>query len=299
MSVLSTLLYHSIFDYPLNIEELHHYLISDKQVSVKALKKEIENLLKAKKISQWNDFFLPSTLSPQPLALVSLRLRRQKISAKKLTIARRAAKTISIIPWIKMVAVTGALAMENTDENDDIDLMVVTSKNRLWIVRPLATILVSIFFKRRRHSNSVFSIQNSELKNAVCLNLWLDKSALAIPVDQRNLYTAHELAQMKPVVNKDGTYEKMMWGNRWGMKYLANAWERFEGWQVNRLKRSNNFHAFDLFSLLNFLAFNLQFQFMKSKMTNERVSIHSAFFHPVNRTDTILSEYDRLCHRNF
>ena len=62
--------------------------------------------------------------------------------------------------------------------------------------------------------------------NTICLNLWLDESALEIPVDQRNLYTAHELAQMKPRVNKDGTYEKMMWANRWGKifgEYMGKA----------------------------------------------------------------------------
>ena len=206
-----------------------------------------------------------------------------------------------------MVAVTGALAMENADEDDDIDLMVVTSRNRLWIVRPLVLLFVSLFFKRRYPiPNAQTNNQKPTTNNAICLNLWLDESSLEIPIVQRDLYTAHELAQMKPVVNRDGTYEKMMWENRWGRKYLANAWDRPSGYQVGRLagKKSLFFQIVNLLTckpvnLFNRLAFNLQFRYMKPKMTNERVSLHSAFFHPGNRADTILKAYDRLCYRNF
>ena len=316
-SILSTLLYHSVFDYPLTVNEIHRYLISEKAVLPSPLKKEIGLLIKSKKIISNNNLLIPRFQIHDFRFMISFRLRRQKISAEKMIIAKLASNAISMIPWVKMIAVTGALAMENADKNDDIDLMVVTSKNCLWIVRPLATLLVSLFFKRR------YPLPNAETNppadawsvsdwragnqkpitnnNTICLNLWLDESALEIPVDQRNLYTAHELAQMKPVVNKNGTYEKMMWANRWGGKYLANVWGRLKGRQVDRLKKSSlsAFQPFSLLSLLNLLAFNLQFRYMKSKMTNERVSLHSAFFHPGNRTDTILSRYDSLRHRYF
>lgn len=289
--ILFTLLYHSIFDYPLTIDEIHRYLISDRAMSLAVLIEEINSLLKTGKIISIDDFFFPSSF-------VKLRPRRQKTSAEKMIIAKQASRAISVIPWVKMVAVTGALAMENVDENDDIDLMIVASKNRLWIARPLAIILISIFFKRR------FPLPNAQTNNqkpttnnnAICLNLWLDESALEIPIGQRNLYTAHELAQMKPIVDRGGTYERMMRENRWGRKYLANAWKKLEGRQVDRLERPN---SFSLFNLLNLLAFRLQFWYMKPKMTDEHVSLHSAFFHPGNRADTILNTYDRLCHRSF
>ena len=74
--------------------------------------------------------------------MISFRLRRQKISAEKMIIAKLASNAISMIPWVKSDSRhRKALAMENADKNDDIDLMVVTSKNCLWIVRPLATCL--------------------------------------------------------------------------------------------------------------------------------------------------------------
>lgn len=313
-SILSTLLYHSVFDYPLTIDEIHRYLIFAESIPLPKVKQETNNLVQAGKVYSQNDFFYPLSLSPLPLALTKLRLRRQKISAEKMIIAKRASNAISMIPWVKMVAITGALAMENADKNDDIDLMVVTSGNCLWIVRPLAMILISIFFKRR------YPLPNAETNNplgrasgrrqqpitnnnAICLNLWLDESALEIPVDQRNLYTAHELAQMKPVVNKEKTYEKILIQNIWGKKFLANFWQSSLRVPPRRgvAIPLGSFTSFRMTAgnFLNSFLFHLQFIYMRSKMTNERVSLHSAFFHPGNRTDTILGRYDSLRHRYF
>ena len=318
-SILSTLLYHSVFDYPLTVNEIHRYLISEKAVLPSPLKKEIGLLVKSKKIISNNNLLIPRFQIHDSRFMISFRLRRQKISAEKMIIAKLASNAISMIPWVKMIAVTGALAMENADNNDDIDLMVVTSRNCLWIVRPLAILLVSLFFKRRyplpnaetnppadawsvsdwRAGNQQPIINN----NAICLNLWLDESALEIPVDQRNLYTAHELAQMKPVVNKEKTYEKILIQNRWGKKFLANFWQSSLRVPPRRgvAIPLGSFTSFRMTAgnFLNSFLFHLQFIYMKSKMTNERVSLHSAFFHPGNRTDTILGRYDSLRHRYF
>ena len=306
MSAFSTLLYHSIFDYPLTFDEIHRYLISEKIVSFSKLKEAVKSLLKTGKILSSGEFFIPSSTVCRPSSLVLLRQRRKKISQKKIAIAKRASRIVSIIPWIKMVAITGALAMENSDDSDDIDLMIVCSKNRLWIVRPLVHLLVLFFFKSRKPTTMSNEQKTENNDNALCFNLWVDEYAFEIPKNQRNLYTAHELAQMKPIINKDGIYEKMMAENIWGMKYLANAWKRFEGWQAGRLagKKPSLSQFFNLLTckpvnLLNLLAFRLQLWHMKPKMTNERVLLHSAFFHPGNRADTIIKAYDHICHRSF
>ncbi|MBI2309576.1 hypothetical protein HYU89_01635 [Candidatus Collierbacteria bacterium] len=308
--IFSTLLYHSIFDYPLTIDEIHHYLISEKIVPLSTLKEEIGVLLKVGKILSGGEFFISSSIIHYPLSIIVLRRHRKDISQKKLMIAKRASRVISIIPWVKMIAITGALAMENVDEKDDIDLMIITSKNRLWIVRPLVLLFVSLFFKRRHPlSNATTNHQSGGAgsrsagqlithNNEICVNLWLDESALVIPEGQRNLYTAHELAQMKPIVNKEKTYEKMLIRNKWGEKFLANFWSTIQ--QFNNLTINNQqFATNNPLNLLNLFLFCLQFTYMKAKMTNERVSLHAAFFHPGNRADTILTAYDRLRHRDF
>lgn len=122
-----------------------------------------------------------------------------------------------------------------------------------------------------------------QCSNSLCLNLWLDTSALAMPPHRQNLLTAHELAQMKPLVNKNKTYEKMIAGNSgWAEKFLANA---FSG---ARVKRQESRRKTDLWQLatgnfLNFFLFRLQYVYMRPKMTTEEVNLHGAFFHPRSR----------------
>lgn len=281
--VIRTLAYHAIFDFPLSQNEIHKFLISDELTEIETIEGKLQTLVRKRKINQHGDFFALSH------DVFQLRERRRIISKKKIKIAHRAACLIGKLPWIKLVAITGALAMENADEGDDVDLMVVSAKDRLWIIRPMVMFLISLFFKRRRPN-----LPN--LTNALCLNLWIDESSLQVLPPQRNLYTAHELAQMKPIINKDEIYERMMEENTWGEKYLANSWSRLKGQQVERLTKPHT--HFYPFNLLNFLAFSLQLWYMRPKMTTERVSLHSAFFHPGNRTATILAAYDRLCHRH-
>jgi len=44
-------------------------------------------------------------------------------------------KFIGGIPWVKMVAITGSLAAYNPEKDSDIDMMIITKQNRVWITR--------------------------------------------------------------------------------------------------------------------------------------------------------------------
>lgn len=181
LAVLRTSAYASIFNYRLSFEELYRYLISPGPVSKTKLK----------------PYF---TAKPRPINHFNqLKWRR----------AKQTAKLLSFIPWIKMVAATGALAMNNCRKDDDIDLMIITSQSRLWLSR-LFTLII-LFPKLRR---------GKKINNRLCLNLWLDESALVL--NQQNLYTAHELCQLKPLYNRDQTYQKFIAANLWYKQFLPN-----------------------------------------------------------------------------
>lgn len=48
------------------------------------------------------------------------------------------------IPGIEMIAIVNSLSMLATHSDSDIDLFVITGRNRLWLVRILMTITLSI-----------------------------------------------------------------------------------------------------------------------------------------------------------
>ncbi len=112
---------------------------------------------------------------------------------------------IAKLPFVRMVAVTGSLAMSNTDEGKDIDYMIVTEPGRLWLCRALS-ILIARFAKLEKVS--------------LCPNYLVTTNALEFK--ERSLYVAHELAQMIPLSGTE-IYQEIRQRNHWTVDYLPNA----------------------------------------------------------------------------
>jgi predicted nucleotidyltransferase len=206
-AILKTLSYADIFDYPLALPELHHFLIGQK-ASINDLAKA---LTKIKEVTQDGQFFFLKNRRK----IVQIRRKRFKWSQNKLQIAQKVAKWLELIPFIKMIAVTGNLAMNNSDKNDDIDLLVVTTKNRLWLTRLLTVFWVELVANRRHP-------QDVEVKDKICLNMFLDENHLQVPLKEQDLFSAHEVCQTKLLWDKNETYQKFLKANQWYKKYLAN-----------------------------------------------------------------------------
>lgn len=276
-AILQTLSYHARYNFPLTLSELHRYLITNIPVSRSRVEEELQNLLTIEKVKISKNFYFLSNLSNMSNStnLTNSRLLRQTHSAVKLQISRRAAHLLSFLPTIKLICVTGSLAMKNCDESDDIDLMIVTSADSLWLTRPLVVLLVSLFFKRRWPNLTNLS-NSTNLTNSLCLNLWLDTTALKMPISHQNLRVAHELAQMQPILNKNQTYEKMLIANFWLKKYLANFILPPRPLLIPQIPQT-------LQNPFNWLFFRLQLLYMSPRHTTEKVGLHFAFFHPEPR----------------
>jgi hypothetical protein len=187
------------------------------------------------------------------------------------------------------VALTGSAAISNSRAGDDLDLMILTKVDTLWLIRPVIVLLTEILFRRRRPR------QGRQLRNAVCLNLWLDEAGMGVPQEKRNLYTAHEVLQLIPLVNKGQTYEKFLVANSWVSKFLANAWwEKRAEYQLDGLTKTKTQSGWQG---LNRLAFRVQHQYMRNKITKEAVGLHSAYFHPQDWHESINQHLRRKANR--
>lgn len=209
--ILRTLAYGDIFDYPLKTREIWRFLIGSKKTSYRAVAKQLSWLVEAKFLGKEGDFYFLL----KRRKTVNIRRRREYWSKKKLKIARRGAKWLRLISMIQMVGVTGALAMKNSNKNDDIDLLIVTSKNRLWLTRLVTVILIELIAKRRRPGDI-------DVRDKICLNMFLDEENLAVPSNERDLFSAHEVCQLLPLWEKGGVYNKFIKKNKWVKDYLPN-----------------------------------------------------------------------------
>jgi len=115
-------------------------------------------------------------------------------------------------PFVRFVGVTGASAMMGPRKSDDLDLCIVTKRNLLWTTRFFVVALAKML---GIHSGT-----------GVCLNLFFDESDLVILKKKHNSYIAHELLQMKPVIDKDCVYRRFLTENQWIYMFFPNAQSR-------------------------------------------------------------------------
>jgi hypothetical protein len=265
-SARTSVIYHSLFDYPLKEGELIKWEVA-KKIAAKTKSD-------AAVIHKGGYYFLKGQRG-----LLLKRTRRERIFPRKMKIARKIGQIINFIPTLKGVFVTGALAMGNADQKSDIDLMFVTNKGALWLSRGLTLLLLKLTgIKTRKYGNP-------SQEDRLCLNLWLDETALVWPKRNRNLFSAHEIAQVIPLINKNEIYERFLFANRWLKDYWPNS--------VRIVKPKKTKIKPLLFWLRPFeaLARYSQYLYMRKKITREIIEKNKAVFHPRDIESPLLARF--------
>jgi hypothetical protein len=195
-AILLPVAYADVFDYPLTAGEIHRYC--GLKASFTTIYATIQGF---GFLSQSGDFY---TL-PGRESLVAVRARRAEISSRLWPHALLYGRAIASLPFVRMLAVTGSLAVNNTESLADIDYFIVTEPGHLWTCR--AQVLALGRLAARQGLN-------------LCPNYIVTTHALAFP--DRNLYAAHEIAQMVPLYGLD-IYAEIRRRNDWVAGFLPNA----------------------------------------------------------------------------
>lgn len=291
-SISDTIAYFQVFNYFLKVEELEIYLHSENVVS----KQEIINeLLKEKRLINNYAIFLSEenqkTRKRKRLRQKKIKIQEKKFveSEKKIILAKKITSILKLIPSIKLIAVSGNLAMMNADKSDDIDLFLIASSGTAWTTRLIASLFLIALGKKRMFNDK-------KVKNKICLNFILDEDNLCLV--KKNLYSAHEVAQMKIIFDKNKTYDKFLRENYWLKNHLANFWaaqdfsmqETLFSEEESEIEKITS-HIFRLFEPLTRF---LQFQYMKRKITKETVKKGIMMFHPRDYGKEIMAKYKRM-----
>lgn len=283
-TILATLVYADIFSYPLSFREIKRYLISKHEFSDYALKNGLKQLIENQAIIK-NDSRDRYALGHRQ-QVFAIRKHRQTLSQKKLRFARYIASILRFLPTIQLIALTGGLAMNNSEWWDDIDFYIVTRPGTLWLTRALLVVILEVLGVRRRP-------HDIKIHNALCINMIVDSNHLAIPPKERDLYSAHEIVQLKPLFVCGTTYQKFLIENQWIRDFLPNALKRIR----NHTLTSKSGYWFFLFPL-ECISRTIQLQYMRKKRMNEVIRNGYVRFHPLDARSWILAHYyariDRL-----
>ena len=285
-SILKTIVYFDLFHYPLTKEELWYFLHEARR-SKKTIQQEVKNMHEY--ITQQDELiFLKKNLS-----YVFLRKKRMGYATKKWHRAKRIAMMLAFIPTVRFIGVSGGLAMNNTEKNDDIDLFVIVKKDTLWATRAAILLLLDVLGVRRKRADK-------KVSDKICTNMILSESVFLLPTSMQTLYGAHEVAQIVSLVNKNNTHEKFIKANLWVKKYLPNAL-RHRTRQNNTQNYSEAFFSVILcwvlrFSALEWLSKTLQLWIMRNYRSKEIITDTLLAFHPRDTQQRILTMYNKNLH---
>lgn len=263
-TLANTLRYSAQFNYPLTSTEVWFW-----QIETQYSKSKISTFLSSHFKSKSNFYYL------SPSHVVS-RLNNKTSSQFKWGIAKKYSEKLKRIPFILAIFVTGALAMNNSPKDDDIDLMIITYPHTLWITR----LLVLLILGKSRRPSSVPEHSSSRVSNKICDNLYLTSSSLLI--NTQNLYTAHEVLQAQCLYDAANITSQFIYANPWVKKYLPQAFkQQFKNVSINSLQKDPS-RNYSFLSPINLMLFKFQYLYMHKKITNEKISLNFAFFHPRN-----------------
>jgi hypothetical protein len=213
-NILATLAYFDLFNYPLTLDEVFLYLpakcdTGDFEYALKCL--VIDRLIYHfdKFYTLKNDYFL-----------ISRRVKGNIKAAELIVTAKKVSNLLIRFPYVRGIAISGSLSKNFADDESDIDLFIITAKNKLWIARTLMHCFKKLTYLVNR-------------QDYFCMNYYVDEQELQI--HEKNIYTAIEIATLIPV-HGDTVFEQFYIANSWSRNYLPNKCLRLT--TAKSLKRS-------------------------------------------------------------
>lgn len=202
-AILRTILYADVFDFALTVSELHHFLMHHSPVPLAEIERALDSspALDAA-LARSGDLVALKTRD----SLFAVRQEREAVAVRLWPLTQRYAAALAVLPFVRMVALTGALAMRNpVSTDDDLDYLIVTQPGRVWLARLATVVLVRVV----RLTGTV-----------ICPNFVLAEDALA--QNRHDVYIAHEVTQAVPFFG-GALYDRLRAENRWTDAHLPNA----------------------------------------------------------------------------
>lgn len=195
---LLTLKYFDLFDYPLKKGELFKW-----QFGRQTADGGVEE--------QDGYYFLPGRSD-----IIKIRKEREMVSLKKIRKAQRVARILGLVPGVKMIAIVSNLGYLNADKEADIDLFIVTRKDRIWTVRFWTVVLMMILGQRP---------SKKTIRDKICLSYYVTEDNLNLEktkIGEPDIHLIYLLSQYLPIYSENQIWQKFVEENKWINRYLPN-----------------------------------------------------------------------------
>ena len=289
-SIVKTVAYFDLFDYPLTTFEIWKWLWCEggQGVTYAEVERELENNPEIKKyIVQCGAFWCLSGREK----IVSTREERYRLAIAKLQRARRVAHFFSYLPWIQGIAACNSLGYRNASANSDIDFFIITRSGTIWLVRFLTVGLMALFGLRPR---------TEKIADTICLSFFVTSDAMNLEKLQKSggdPYLVYWITQLTPFFGRGDIWQKFWEANAWIKKHLPNAlpttgrgtWLYRESSALTKVSNREFLSGYSMSALLNNVVKRWQILRLPQKL-RERVA--------VGGTDVVISDQVLKFHDN-
>ena len=239
-SILSTLVYYDVLDYPLTAQEVFKFLINLERLqkdqgstflqiqgqTLNEINSSLDILVKSRVLGEKNGFYFLSGKEN----LYHERIEKNKIAEMKWKKTRRYLFLVQAVPYIEAIFASGSLALGHTNKESDLDVLVVAKAGRIWLVRILISLMMTVLGVRRKNKERV-------APDKICLNHYITTDSLRISFE--SLYTAQGYAHLIPLYWKNKIVIENFWKvNRPWMEKFLGCWGWSYGYQRRAVRSS-------------------------------------------------------------
>ena len=217
-SILATIAYYDVLDVPLTLFEVHKFLVNParltkipikESITLGQIDEELQILVKLGTVQTRNRFYF----LPGRHGLYDLRIEREKIAAQKWKKFLKTAHWFQAVPYLRGMLASGSMALGNTDNESDFDVLAIAQAGRLYTCRVLLSLMASLFGARRKRFDKT-------APDKFCFNHYITDASL--PIRHESLYNAQTYIHLKPVLIGDELFENFYASNLWINKYVYN-----------------------------------------------------------------------------
>lgn len=218
-SILATVVYYDIFEYPLTLLEVYKFLVNPARVSritgglgpieLGDISEELDHLVSSKIIGTRNGFYFLNGKEE----LYSLRMEKHKTAERKWKKFLKQVKCLSLAPYLRGVFASGSMAINNTTEESDFDVLVITKSGRLYTCRLFLWLISSLLGSRRKRDEKVSP-------NKLCFNHYLTDANMALT--HQSIFNAQTYVNLKPVMIEPPLIDEFFASNLWLNDYVYN-----------------------------------------------------------------------------
>ena len=275
-NILATVAYFDMFDYPLTGAEIYLFL------KIRCAHGDFEEALRHLVIDGLLYRFEKFYTFKNDSQLVARRHTGNVKAAELIGIAGKISELLIKFPFVRGIAISGSLSKNFADDDSDIDLFIITAKNRLWIARTLMHAFKKLTFLVNK-------------QDYFCMNYYVDEQGLEIA--EKNFYTAIEVVTLMPLQG-DTAFERFYAANAWTQRYLPNKLMRLSSANALNQSLTKNFIERVLDSLGGIWLDNILMNITASRWQKKTVANHKNSKGFVMAMDTC-KHYSKPDPRNF